>query len=63
MGVINNMIPILIYIITFNRNGEVPINSFIIGGTVTSFATFVRYNCQWKVVKESCTRAIVLIIV
>lgn len=62
IGVLVNLVPIGIYEILYKVKDESTLSSMLIGATVTSIFTFIRYSISTKNVSDSYTRSIVLII-
>lgn len=63
MGIINNMIPIAIYMIIYSRSGEVTLTPMITGASATSIVTFFRYNLFWNRISSNYWRSLILILI
>ena len=65
IGSVVGLVPIAVYNITFQRKDEVILQSLIIGSTVSSIFTFIRYNRTYPDLTPNVTytKAVVLIIV
>lgn len=60
IGLINNMIPIAIYMITYARSGQPSLIPLIVGPIATSIVTFLRYNIFWDRITSNYGRSVLL---
>ena len=63
MDVVQNMVSIIIYTILNARNGNMPLNTLIIGSSVTSVSSYIRYYCAYNNLSKNCYRAVACVII